>query len=73
MGSYFKSRKGVRQGDPVTPLLFNLAPDCLVKMVQIAQENNLVKGLISDIIPSGFLFYNMLTTLFYVWKMTWKH
>jgi hypothetical protein len=53
MGSYFKSRKGVRQGDPVTPLLFNLAADCLAKMVQIAQENNLVKGLISDIIPRG--------------------
>jgi hypothetical protein len=53
MGSYFKSRKGVRQGDPLSPLLFNLAADCLTKMVQTAQRNGLIKGLMNDIIPSG--------------------
>jgi hypothetical protein len=52
-GSYFKSRKGVRLGDPLSPLLFNLAADCLTKMVQTAQRNGLIKGIMNDIIPSG--------------------
>jgi hypothetical protein len=53
MGSYFKSRKGVRQGDPLSPLLFNLAADCLAKMIQTPQNNGLIKGLISDYIENG--------------------
>jgi hypothetical protein len=53
MGSYFKSRKGVRQGDPLSPVLFILAADCLAKMVHTAQNNGLIKGFISDMIPNG--------------------
>uniref|UniRef100_A0A453DAZ8 Reverse transcriptase domain-containing protein n=1 Tax=Aegilops tauschii subsp. strangulata TaxID=200361 RepID=A0A453DAZ8_AEGTS len=32
-GPYFVSRKGVRQGDPHSPFLFNLAVECLSKMI----------------------------------------
>lgn len=31
---YFQSSKGVRQGDPVSPFLFNLAAECLTKMIK---------------------------------------
>lgn len=36
IGPYFKSGKGVRQGDPLSPCLFNLVADSLAKMVSMA-------------------------------------
>ena len=53
IGSYIKSYKGVRQGDPLSPILFNFVADCLTRMVHKAQANGLLTGLISHIIPNG--------------------
>ena len=39
IGPYIKSYKGVRQGDPLSPILFNLVADCLTRMVIKAQQN----------------------------------
>lgn len=32
LGPYFQSAKGVRQGEPMSPFLFNMAVECLTKM-----------------------------------------
>jgi hypothetical protein len=53
VGPYFLSKKGVRQGDPLSPILFNMAADCLTRMVRKAQENNLIIGLADKLIPKG--------------------
>lgn len=53
IGSYIKSYKGVRQGDPLSPILFNFAADCLTKMVENAQDRGLVTGLVDHIVPNG--------------------
>jgi hypothetical protein len=34
--SYIKSFKGVRQGDPLSPIMFNFVADCLTRMVHKA-------------------------------------
>jgi hypothetical protein len=53
IGPYFLSFKGVRQGDPLSPLLFNIVVDVLTRMVYLAQQNHLVTGIISNPIPNG--------------------
>lgn len=53
--SYFKSGKGVRQGDPLSPLLFNLAADNLTKMIHKAQDNDLIKGLVPEYLTHGIV------------------
>lgn len=53
IGSYIKSFKGVRQGDPLSPILFNFVADCLTRMILKAQSERLFSGLISHIIPNG--------------------
>lgn len=45
IGSFFKTHKGLRQGDPLSPLLFNLAAEALTLLVQRAEENSLIEGL----------------------------
>ena len=53
LGPYFVSRKGVRQEDPLSPILFNFVADCLSRMVRKAQRNNLICGLADNLIENG--------------------
>jgi hypothetical protein len=53
IGPYFTTHKGVRQGDPFSPLLFNIAADGLACLIQKAKDEGIIKGLIPHIIPNG--------------------
>ena len=53
IGKYFQTRKGLRQGDPLSPLLFNLVADMLAIMIARAKQDGQISGLIPYLIDDG--------------------
>ena len=43
----------MRQGNPLSPILFNFVADCLSRMFRKAQRNNLICGLADNLIEKG--------------------
>lgn len=46
--NFFKTSRGLRQGDPMSPILFNLVGDVLTRMLKKAADQNLIKGLLTN-------------------------
>jgi hypothetical protein len=55
MGPYFNTHKGVRQGDPFSPFLFNITTDGLACLVNKAQHEGLLVGMVPHIIEKGVI------------------
>jgi hypothetical protein len=50
---YFKTFRGLRQGDPLSPLLFNLVADVLGVLLDKASQKGHIKGVLEDLVPGG--------------------
>jgi hypothetical protein len=56
IGHYFRTYKGLRQGDPLSPILFNLIADMLAILIARAKEDGQVDGLIPYLVDGGVSF-----------------
>lgn len=52
-GDYFRTYKGLRQGDLLSPLLFNLVVDALGTMLRKAKEKGHIRVLVQHLIEGG--------------------
>jgi hypothetical protein len=50
---YFQTKKGVRQGDPLSPILFNLVVDMLAILINRAKDLGQVVGVIPHLVDGG--------------------
>jgi hypothetical protein len=48
VGHYFQTKKGVRQDDPSSPILFDIVVDVLAILIARAKDNSLFRGLVSN-------------------------
>ena len=53
MGSYFQTKKGLRQGDPLSPILFNIVVDMLAIILSRAKEEGQIKGVVTHLVENG--------------------
>lgn len=53
IGHYFQSKKGLRQGDPLSPILFNLVADMLAILIQRAKDNGKFRGVVPHLVEDG--------------------
>ena len=49
-GQFFQTKKGLRQGDPLSPILFNIVADMLAIIIARAKEDGQVEGLIPHLV-----------------------
>jgi hypothetical protein len=53
VGHYFQTKKDVRQGDPLSPILFNIVVDVLAILIARAKDNNMFRGLVPNLVDDG--------------------
>jgi hypothetical protein len=62
VGPFFCNKRGVRQGDPLSPLLFNFLAEALSIILSSAAAAGHIAGVIPHLIPGGLLTCNTATT-----------
>ena len=53
LGHYFQTRKGVRQGDPLSLILFNTVVDMLAILISRAKEAEQIEGVVPHLVEDG--------------------
>jgi hypothetical protein len=53
MGHNFQTKKGLRKGDPLSLILFNLIADVLAVLFERSKELNYFDGLVPDLVDDG--------------------
>jgi hypothetical protein len=53
VGNYFQTLKGLRQGDPLSQMLFNIVTDMLAIMIERAKNDGLIEGVIPHLVDEG--------------------
>jgi hypothetical protein len=52
-GHYFRTKKGLRQGDPLSPMLFKIVANMLAIMIECAKIDGQFDGVIPHLVDGG--------------------
>ena len=73
IGPYFQTKRGLRQGDPMSPILFNIVADMLALIIKRAKDDGQIRAIIPHLVEDGLsIFFNMQMIQFCSWIMMWR-
>jgi hypothetical protein len=50
---YFQTKRGLRQGDPMSPILFNIVADMLALLINRAKVDGQIRGVLPHLVDDG--------------------
>ena len=53
IGHSFQTKRGLRQGDPMSPVLFNIVADMLAILIKRAKDDGQIRGVIPHLVDDG--------------------
>ena len=53
VGRYFQTKKGLRQGEPLSPILFNIVADMLAIIIERAKLDGQIVGVVPHLVDGG--------------------
>ncbi len=53
LGNNFQTHKGLQQGDPMSPIFFNIVVDMLAVLIERAKGDGQIRGVIPHLVDDG--------------------